>query len=87
MMRQGRNRFGRDRLVTASEIACYAYCPEQWRLQYGLGLDPENRAALEAGTRHHARTAAAERLAGGALAMGRLLVLLALLGLLLWVLS
>jgi hypothetical protein len=40
-------------VISAAEIACYAYCPEQWRLEYGLGLEPENRAALEAGTRHH----------------------------------
>jgi hypothetical protein len=73
-----------DDLVTASEIACWAYCPEQWRLQYGLGLAPENRAELEAGRRHHGRKAAAERLAGGSLALGRLLAVLAALGLLLW---
>src|SRR3982750_1413745 len=52
-----------DDLVTASELACYAYCPEQWRLRYGLGLEPENRAALDAGTRHHAWKAVAERIA------------------------
>jgi hypothetical protein len=73
-MRMKRKRRTPDDLVTASEIACYGYCPEQWRLQYALGLEPENRAALAAGTRHHDRKAAAERLAGGALALGRLLV-------------
>ena len=26
--------------ITASEIACFAYCPEQWRLEYGLKLLP-----------------------------------------------
>src|SRR4051794_2417013 len=50
-----------DGLVTASEIAAFAYCPEQWRLQYGLGLRAENQAALGAGTRHHERKALAER--------------------------
>jgi hypothetical protein len=25
-----------DDLITASEVASFAYCPEQWRLQYGL---------------------------------------------------
>jgi hypothetical protein len=70
-------------LVTASEIASYAYCPEQWRLQYGLGLEPGNRAALDAGTRHHGGKAAAEQVAGGALALGRLLLAGALLALLL----
>jgi hypothetical protein len=55
----------RQGVITASEIACFAYCPEQWRLQYGLGLETENREALAAGDRHHARKAAAERVAGG----------------------
>ena len=41
-------------MVTAQEIACWAYCPEEWRLQYGLGLEPENQASLKAGNRHHA---------------------------------
>src|SRR3982751_4382351 len=77
-----------DDLVTASELASYAYCPEQWRLQYGMGLEPENRAALAAGTRHHDGKAAAERVAGSAVALGRLLAAAALLALLLlWMLS
>lgn len=84
-MRQGAKRDGGSGLVTASEIACYAYCPEQWRLQYGLGLLAQNRASLDAGTRHHIRKAAAECVAGGALVLGQRLVLLALLGLL-WLL-
>jgi hypothetical protein len=83
-MRQGEKR---ERLVSASEIASYVYCPEQFRLQHGLGLEPGNRQALDAGTLHHGRKAAAERIAGGALALGKLLVLLALLALLLGVLS
>jgi hypothetical protein len=75
-------------MISATEISCFAYCPEQWRLRYGMGLEPGNRAALDAGGRHHARKAVAERVAGGSLALGRLLVALALLGLfLLWVLS
>ena len=49
-------------LITAEEIACYAYCPEQWRLQHGCGLAPCNQDALNAGVRHHARKAVAERL-------------------------
>lgn len=85
MMRQGAKRGSSSGLVTASEIACFAYCPEQWRLQYGLGLPAQNRASLNAGTRYHARKATAERVAGGALALGRLLALLSLLGLLLLV--
>jgi hypothetical protein len=75
-------------MISAGEIASFVYCPEQWRLEYGVGLEPENRAERDAGTRHHAGKAAAERVAGGSLALGRLLVVLAVLGLLvLWVLS
>jgi len=85
------SRFGKRRkpndLVTAQEIACFAYYPEQWRLQYGLGLPPESQAALDAGNRHHARKAVAERIAGGLVTLGRALMLLALVVLLLWVLS
>jgi hypothetical protein len=74
----------KDRAVTisAAEIACYAYCPEQWRLEYGMGVEPANRAALDAGTRHHDRKAVAERIAGSSIGLGRLLVILAILGLL-----
>ena len=71
-------------LITASEIACYAYCPEQWRLEYGLGLPAENQAALRAGTRHHEENAVAERVGGGALELRRVLVVLAVVALLLW---
>jgi hypothetical protein len=75
-------------LISAQEIASFAYCPESWRLENGLGMEPGNRAGLAAGTLHHARKAVAERVAGGSLALGRLLVAVALLGLLLlWVLS
>lgn len=72
-----------SRAVTASEVAAWAYCPEQWRLQYGLGLKPENQGAIEAGNRHHARKAVAEQVAGGAIWMGRCLAVLAVLVLLL----
>ena len=73
-------------MVTASEIACWVYCPEQFRLQYGLGLEPANRAALDAGTRHHEQKAVVERVAGGSIGIGRVLIVVALvLLLLLWV--
>lgn len=73
-------------MISAEEVACFAYCPEQWRLRYGLGLPPANRAALDAGTRHHERKAAAERIAGGSMILGRALVIAAALMLagLLW---
>ncbi len=70
-------------MVTAAEIAAFVYCPEQWRLQEGLGLEPNNRAALDAGTRHHERKAVAEQVAGGSIGLGRLLVAVALVILLL----
>jgi hypothetical protein len=83
MQRYGK-RHGPDDLISAAEIACFAYCPEQWRLQYGQGLPAENQAALDAGTRHHERKAVAERLAGGAIDLGRFLAVLAVVALLLW---
>ncbi len=74
-------------MVTAREIASFAYCPEQWRLEDGLGLSAANRAKLDAGTRHHAAKAVAERFAGGAILLGRTLVVLAILALVMWVFS
>ena len=83
-----RRRMRSDELITASEIACFAYCAEQWRLHYGLGQAPENRAALDAGTRHHASKALAERLASVAILLGRCLAVLgALTVFLVWLLS
>ncbi len=75
-------------MVTASEVAAFVYCPEAWRLEHGLGLEAGNREALEAGERHHAGKAAAERVAGGFIGIGRLVAVLAVVALLLlWVLS
>lgn len=71
-----------DDLITAEEMACFAYCPEQWRLQYGLGLKPSNRAGLAAGTRHHDRKAVAERIASGWIGLGKALIVAAVLVLL-----
>jgi CRISPR-associated exonuclease Cas4 len=79
MRQRGNKRKTGAELITASELACYAYCPEQWRLEYGLGLEPTNRAALAAGSRHHARKAVAERVAGLAILVGRLAAVIALL--------
>ena len=42
-----RRRSRPDDLISASEIASYAFCPEAWRLEYGLGLPAENQAALD----------------------------------------
>jgi hypothetical protein len=74
----GKAKRGSD-LVTASEIARFAYCPEQWRLRHRVGLLPENRAALEAGNRHHWWKAVAEQVAGRAIGIGRALVVVAVL--------
>lgn len=83
MRRTDKPDIGRPGMVSASEIACWAYCPEEWRLQYGLGLEPENQAALDAGNRHHARKAVAEWIAGVAITLGRVLAVLAAVALLL----
>jgi hypothetical protein len=85
-MRQRRKTAGRgDRLNSAQEIACFAYCPEQWRLQYGLELLPANQAALTAGDRHHTWNALAERFAGMVIGVGRVVVIIAVVVLaLLW---
>ncbi len=83
MPRDGK-RLGSDRdLVTASEIAAFVYCPEQWRLQYGQGLRVANQAELDAGTRHHEQKAVVEQVAGGSIALGRILAVLAVVVLLL----
>ena len=47
-------------------------------MQYGLGLPSENQAALNAGNRHHARKAIAERVAGGTTGVGRMLIAIVL---------
>jgi len=84
-MQQRHMRQRPEDVISASEIAAFAYCPEAWRLEHGLGLEAQNRAARDAGTRHHARKAVAERVAGGAMGLGKILVLVALLYLgLLW---
>jgi hypothetical protein len=72
-------------LVSATEVASFVYCPEQWRLEHGLGLEAANRNALDAGTRHHARKAVAERVAGALLRLGSaLIVAAAVIAVLLW---
>jgi hypothetical protein len=66
--------------VTASEIADYVYCPEAWRLS-ATGATPANRLERDAGTYRHARKAAAEVTAGRSIAIGRILILIAVLAL------
>jgi hypothetical protein len=76
-MQRYRRRKREDDYITASEMASYAYCPEQWRLETALGVESANRAGLKGGTRHHARKAVVERVAGGSIDLGRLLVAVA----------
>jgi hypothetical protein len=85
MQREQKSRTRGSELVTAAEIASFVYCPEQWRLESGLGLPPGNRAVLDAGTRHHERKAVAEQVAGGSIGLGQVLVAVAVVVLvLLW---
>ena len=51
---------GRRDVVSATEIASFVYCPEQWRLQHGLGNESENTASLSKGEAFHARNASLE---------------------------
>jgi hypothetical protein len=67
-----------DDVVSASEIAAWAWCPESFRLD-ALGLEPENRAAIERGEQFHARTAAFEERSRSAISVGWWLLVLALL--------
>ena len=71
-------------MISAQEIACYAYCPEQWRLQYGEGLPPGFGAVLAAGTRHHDRNTVIERASSLSIASRRIVILAAAVLLLLW---
>ncbi len=82
-MRNHKNGNSSTKLISAAEMACWAYCPEQWRLQYGQGLSAANQAELDAGTRHHEQKAGGERVAGGSIAVGRILAVLAVVVLLL----
>jgi hypothetical protein len=70
-------RRGPDDLITAGEVACFVYCPEQWRLQYGQSLPAENQAVPDAGTRHHAGKAGVERVASWSVLLGQAILLAA----------
>ena len=71
-------------LVTAAEIASWAWCPESWRLQ-SLGNEPANRASMDKGRELHASQVIFEGLSRSAISLGWWLVasaaLLALLAL------
>jgi hypothetical protein len=70
-------------VVTAHEIGTFVFCAEQWRLEYGLGIQPRNQAALKSGEIHHARKATAERSATRLLWIGQRVAIAALIALVL----
>ena len=73
----------RTDVVSASEIASWEWCPEAWRLE-ALGAEPGNQESLDRGEAFHTRTAAAEVWSRRAAALGRWLLVLAVLVALLW---
>jgi hypothetical protein len=79
------NRRAKSSDYITAEIACFAYCLEQWRLQYGVGLRPGNQESMKAGTGYHEQKAVAERIAGGTVGIGKVVIVIAVLVLvLLW---
>lgn len=68
----------RTDVVSASEIASWAWCPESWRLA-STGQEPENEEELARGETFHTRTAAIEVLSRRAITFGRWLLVLGLL--------
>jgi hypothetical protein len=56
-------------LVSASEVASWAWCPESWRLD-SLGEEPSNIEALRRGEARHRGAAEAERSSNSALLLG-----------------
>jgi hypothetical protein len=74
-------------LVSASEIASYAFCPEAWRLGSGLDLRPNNEQELSRGERIHEKTAVLERRSQSALRLAFVLLVIGLLILVLYLLS
>ena len=64
-------------VVSATEVASYVYCPEQWRLEHGLGNASTNTASLARGAAQHRKIAAVEVWSRHALRLGLVLVVLA----------
>lgn len=56
-------------IVSASEIASWAWCPESWRLS-SLGHEPNNREAMAKGSRRHEGKAAFEELSRSTISVG-----------------
>ena len=66
----------RSGIVSASEVASWVYCPEQWRLQ-SLGHESENVTSLKRGERFHESTAAVERSSRRVLRLAGILIVVA----------
>ena len=64
-------------IISANEVASWAFCPEAWRLEHGFKLPSGNARERVAGERHHVATARVERTAGSSITLGRVLLALA----------
>jgi hypothetical protein len=78
-MTHPRTTTSRRDVVSASEIASFVYCPEQWRLQFALGNRPENAKPLAQGESFHRGTARFDVWSRTLARLGTLLLLLSLL--------
>lgn len=79
-----------DKLVSATEVASYVYCPEAWRLEKGLGYEPsaENKASRSSGIAQHQQWTNVDRSTSSGLRFAVLILLgAALAWLLLWAMS
>jgi hypothetical protein len=70
-------------VVSASEIASWAWCPESWRL-VARGEEPENKVELARGKRFHERTSTFEVWSRRAVSLGLWLCVLAMVLAALW---
>ena len=70
--------------ISATEVASYAYCPESWRLEYGLKLESGNEQARTRGERVHERWQRTERRSSWVI---RAAVIIFLVALALWMLQ
>ena len=43
----------KQKWISASEVASFAYCPDAWRLEHGLELKTGNEPAREKGVAEH----------------------------------
>jgi hypothetical protein len=64
-------------LVSASEIASWAWCPESWRLD-ALGKEPSNKSALRKGQTFHEQMSFLDWLTAKAVSLGWALLAVAL---------